>query len=84
MSDTINQALIILESWHSTSRLTKMAYRQMSEIAQACAEELGEDLPDNAMSHSMLTAWLKKQPNVFASGVLTSIPENAVYLGLPE
>lgn len=84
MSNTANIALIILEGWHSTSRLTSSAYRQMGEIAQACATELGPELPDNAMTNSMIIAWLKKQPNIFANGMLRNMPRNDIYLGMPE
>ena len=76
--------MMVLEGWHASSRLTESAYRQIGEIAQSCAEELGEELPDNAMTHSMVVAWLRKQPNVWEDGRLKSLPRNEFYLGLPE
>lgn len=75
---------MILEGWQATSRLTESAYHQMADIAKACAEELGEYLPDNAMTNSMIVAWLRKQPNVWADGKLRSLVQNEFYLGLPE
>lgn len=81
---TVDMAMMILEGWHSHSRLTSSAYRQMGEIAVACVNELGENLPDNAMTNGMIIAWLKAQPNVWANGSDWKMPENQIYLGLPE
>ena len=84
MHKTIDLALMILESWHASSRLTEAGYRQMGEIAQSCADELGDELADNAMTHGMVVAWLRKQPNVWEDGRLRSLPRADFYLGLPE
>lgn len=81
---TTDLALMILEGWQASSRLTETAYHQMSEVAQACADELGEDMPDNAMTHGMIVAWLRKQPNVWNDGKMREIPRQEIYLGLPE
>ncbi len=84
MLKTTDLALMILEGWQASSRLTEAAYHQMGEVAQACAEELGDDLPDNAMTHGMIVAWLKKQPNVWNDGKMRQMPQADFYLGLPE
>ena len=83
MLKTTDLALMIMESWHATARLTAEAYRQMGEVAQSCADELGEELPDNAMTNGMIVAWLRKQGNVWEDGRMRELPQNAVYLGLP-
>lgn len=61
MHKTTDLAAMVMYGWHESSRLTKQAYRQMGEIAQKCAEELGDEMPDNAMTHGLISAWLRKQ-----------------------
>lgn len=61
-------AMIIMECWHDTARLTPKAYRNISEIAQRCAGELGDELPDNDITHGLISSWLRKQPDVEARG----------------
>ncbi len=68
MLRTVDQAMIIMEGWHEESRLTRDAYRQIGQIASKCAEELGEELPDTAMTHGLISAWLRQQSNVEARG----------------
>lgn len=77
---TADLALSVMRSWHSTSRLSNEAYADMSSIARRAADELG-DLVDNAITYSLVTAWLKKQPNVWVNGRDYVIPHAMIVLG---
>jgi len=66
---TTDLVIDIMYRWHEQSRLTRWAYRNMMEIAQKCADDLGfYDMPDNAISHGLIAAWLRKEPNVELRG----------------
>ncbi len=61
---TAEQALIIMDGWRDSHRLTKKAWREAPEIARRCADELGPELPDNDITHGRISMWLRKQEGV--------------------
>lgn len=62
---TRDQAKQIMLDWHINSRLTRDAFRAIDDIAARAEDALG-DLPETAMSHSLIVAWLRKQDGIEA------------------
>ena len=55
------RAYDLIRTWHNDGFIPRTIYRQAEALAERCAEELGDDMPDNDMSHGYISAWLRKE-----------------------
>lgn len=51
----------MIRDWYDAGLVSREVYRRAEDYGVRCAEALGDEMPDNAMTNSMISAWLKAE-----------------------